>query len=335
MATPNVARVKVDRNDPSFIEQLIINNSPLTPVAKTLLAIENASDVAKEMIQKKGVFEKILADLEHSHFTGEFENGKKLTYSGNKKVLKSIAPRTPMKKELAHISIIVPDGGHYSSGVVNPANKTIRIFDSMCSSIGEHNHYNSMVNVYKKSYPGYNVQLTNSNSFYQPSGGFCLNRTKLKSVVQSTFKRFGEKLEGVDWNKMHEVSEFDVMSQHHFCYVEAIVFLCKEILGTNIGPRGNTNMSERLVFIKSVLWGLLQKYCFTEAFKRTDKYALLKHNFQFYIDIQGATVRHGFTIPGPHAKYVVRKFILPSVTKNTPLSEIVNPPIMEPRRLFA
>ena len=336
MATPNVTRVNIDRNDPSFLEQLVINKSPLTPIAKKLLAIENASEDAKNIIQKDGVFERIIADLGHGSFTGEFENGKRITYTNNRKVSKKVEPRNPSSKELAHISIIVPDGGHYSSGVVNPTNKTVKIFDSMCSSIGEHDQYKSMTNVYKKAYPGYKISLTNSNSFYQPSGGFCLAKPQLKSAVQKTFARFPhEKLDGVNWDKMYEVSEFDVMSQHHFCYVEAIVFLAKEILGTKLGPRGSSNMSERLVFIKSVLWGLLQKYCFTPAFKETKKYENLKHNFQFYVDVQGAEVRHGFTIPGPNVKYVVRKFTLPTVTKNTPLRDVINPPdIVEPRRLF-
>lgn len=333
----DISHVHIDHTDPSFIEKLIINKSPLSPIAYQLKAIEDASEDAKTFIQKSGVFEKILADLEHVSFTGEFERGKKVTYTAqNKKVLRNVSPRSPTSKELAHISVIVPDGGHYSSGVVNPANKTIRIFDSMCSSLGEHDQYKSINNVYKKVYPGYQIKLMNSNSFYQPSGGFCLPKTQLKNAVQKTFKRFGEKIEGVDWNKMYEVSEFDVMSQHHFCYVEAIVFLCKEILGTSLGPRGSSNMSERLVFIKSVLWGLLEKYCFTASFKGTPKYKKLKNDFQYYVDVKGAVVRHGFTIPGPKPTYVVRKFILPTVTKTTSLRDIVNPPrVITPRRLFA
>jgi hypothetical protein len=181
----DISHVHIDRNDPSYIEKLVINKSPLTPIALRLMAIEEASEDAKNLIQKSGVFEKIIADIGHNSFTGEFERGKKVTYTfQNKKVLRTVTPRSPTSKELAHISVIVPDGGHYSSGVVNPANKTIRIFDSMCSSLGTHNQYKSIHNVYKKVYPGYEVKLVNSNSFHQPSGGFCLSKTQLKNTVQ-------------------------------------------------------------------------------------------------------------------------------------------------------
>jgi hypothetical protein len=333
--TPIVTRGAPDPNDTqlSYPEKMILSKSPLTLYSKYILAIEDASEVAKNYIQKPGVFEKILKDMSPSFFTGEFIKNKRI--AGNSQV--NISQRFPKSNELAHVALVLEEGGHYSSAVVNPEQKVVRLFDSMCSTSGPHTYFDNMKSIYERSYPGYNIKLVNSNSYYQPSGGFTMaTEAEFKRILTKTMKTHDIPTKNINFKRAFEVHQYDPMSQHHFCYIEGLVFLAKEMLGTSLGPHGNSNMTDRLIFIKQVLWGLLQKYVFTPAIKSTKKYKILKNNFQFILDVKGSTVKHGFTIPGPNYTYELRKFHLPDVTKTTPLKEVFNPPEgpIAPRRLF-
>jgi len=113
---------EIDKND--YIESRILTNKK----ASNLLAIEDASEVAKYYLHKKGVFERIAKDIQK-------ESGKDFRFLFRK--TSSMEKRPLAAKGRNGMDYILmehsfPDGsGHYGMTRVNHVAKTALIYDSM------------------------------------------------------------------------------------------------------------------------------------------------------------------------------------------------------------
>jgi len=111
---------EIDTTD--YIESRILTNTR----AKELLAIEDASEMAKLYLHKSGLFEKIVRDIKG-------ETGKEFTFQCKK----TKAMKLKKKSDIEYIMMEVSydnTTGHYGMAKVNHRNKTARLYDSMVKS---------------------------------------------------------------------------------------------------------------------------------------------------------------------------------------------------------
>mgnify|MGYP003342776308 CR=1 FL=1 len=268
-----------------YVTMLSKRKNPYTEIAKELLRIESASERFKRSFHAKGVIERILKILP----------GPCIFWEGTRNQVSSL--QTPnVEPKFIYMSLELSEGGHFAAGYVDDTKNTLYIYDSMCSSCGPHNDYKYFEKAMKKFCPGRKVVLVSSNAFYQPSGGFCVNtKTQMKNLMQHTLKKTD------NYEDVFHLHHFDTMSQHHFCYIEALVFLFHMAFGTPLGPKNDPD--KRLVFIKKVGWGLLKT--FTKS-KMDPTY------FSKYMTLEGTRFNKGLTIPVKDVRYVVKDIQLPS-----------------------
>lgn len=215
-----------------------------------LLAVENASEIARIILQADGVFEKISEAIAvECNCTVPVNYQCKLTtqmkVSNKKTGIEIIHLGTTLNKS---------DAGHYVGAIVNHNSKTIRFSDSMGSLGGETNKF---VNALGRSYPSYKSVSDTNNVGQQPTGGFYqpsiagfkqLLRNKqidITNLNPEIIKQF------------YDISQMDELSQHHFCYIESFVYICHRLLGT---PMGSYIPRNRIILIKRVVWGLIHKF---------------------------------------------------------------------------
>jgi hypothetical protein len=106
---------------------------------------------------------------------------------------------------------------------------------------------------------------TTSKVQVQPSGGFVNNSystfandpTNFGSLIRN---KYGEKVA----KGAFKLSQYDELSQHHFCYMEALYAMMlatnrdsKEAFAKNPGPN---DPRKRISFIKKFIWGIIHKY---------------------------------------------------------------------------
>lgn len=256
--------------------------------AKELLKIEDASEKFKVVMHKKGVIESILKELPGPHKLWEGTKGK----------INTVKPTDAI---YMYISLKLSDGGHFASAYAH--GNVVYVFDSMCSSCGPHNDYKYFERVFKKMKPGHEIKLVSSNGFYQPSGGFCAKtREDMNNLMLKTLGH------NRNVDLVFHLHQFDTMSQHHFCYIEALVFLFHAAFGTPIGPKNDPD--ERLVFIKKVGWGLLEMF---------GKSKMKPGKFSEYMKIENTKFNKGLTLPMRNMpKFVIKHINLPTKKKNIP-----------------
>ena len=234
--------------------------------ARHLMAIEDAAEIAKRLIQRTGVFEQIGKDIK-----------KEAGYDFSFKCRRTSTMTKPTKNrkgtEYLHIAHTYSNGdGHYALAKINHTNKSIKVFNSMGANRKEFR--SELRTVY-----GNNYSIINKNSSFQPTGGFVTKNTKnyekfLKNInINIRNKKVLE--------KSFEISQYDELSQHHFCYIEAFIAMMHDTLGTPIGPEDPRN---RLIFIKKVVWALVHKY--TPPSNRTSlKWKYFEKNFPYFLRI--------------------------------------------------
>lgn len=239
-------------------------------IARDMLAIEDASEIAKSYMFRKGVFERIMRDLGGGHCQ-TFKNGD---------VIQCVKQQP---QEILHLGYdIGEEGGHYS-GAVKKAG-TVMFFDSMCDS-----PYRTHFRRFMRQRYGKAVKIVQDYSTrrFQPSGGFAPTKNYLSRLLNRSKIR-------TDINSAFEISQYDVLSQHHFCYVESIVYLCHKVLGTPIGK--SEDPEKRLRFIKSVMWCLIFKYAHPNTQQTVFKY--FARNFRYYMRLRNVRYHpKGFYLP--------------------------------------
>ncbi len=236
-------KAKIDITDRT--EKLMSEGNQL---ATQMMTIENTSEMVKRIIQAPGVFERIMAALIS-------ECGCNVHMKPHCVLTNHTINRTNRGIELVHIGTSFGRaGGHYAGAVVNHATKTIYISDSMGKLGAETKRF---TNALSTAFKTYKINNESFNIGTQPTGGFVpatINQLKMiarqKGIDPGTIKP-------VYLNQIMEISQYDEMSQHHFCYIEAFVYLCHKVLKTPLGPR---EPRDRIVFIKKIIWGILKKF---------------------------------------------------------------------------
>lgn len=217
-----------------FLERMVDHGSE---DARTLLAIENATEIAKRYIQ--GHYEDILRAI-------RLESTKKERFIFRCKNLDTLSP-TDVDVEYIHLEATLEnDDGHAIFIKVDNVKKHIHVYDSM----GENAYTNDFEDTIRSRYPGYRIR--DKSLGFQPTGGF----------TQETPEQMGTAMyisgEPGYLNRAWEVSQYDELSQHHFCYIEAFVAMAFDALPMRrVGPE---DPRDRLRFIKRVVWGFIHKF---------------------------------------------------------------------------
>ena len=245
---------EIDTDD--YIESRIMTNSR----ARKLLAIEDASEMAKLYLHKKGIFEKIVEDLKK-------ETGKEFTFHCRKTKTMKVKKKSDIEYVMMEIAYDNTTG-HYGLARVNHKNKTARLYDSMVKD--ESDFKVPLEKVLTKRY-----KVTESKNKLQPTGGF----------VAGSFEEFKEpNYSGGIPKKLlddaYELSQYDELSQHHFCYVESLLAMMNDM---GHGDPGPGDPRDRLIFIKRVIWGLLHKYVPKEK-RRSAQWKYFVKNFQYIME---------------------------------------------------
>jgi hypothetical protein len=250
---------EIDTND--YIESRIMTNSR----ARKLLAIEDASEMAKLYLHNKGVFEKIAADLKK-------ETGKDFTFHCKKTKTMKVKKKSDIEYVMMEIKYD-DSAGHYGMAKVNHKNKTARLYDSMVKD--ESDFKAPLEKVLTKRY-----KVTESKNKLQPTGGF----------VAGSLKEFKEpNYSGGIPKKLledaYELSQYDELSQHHFCYVESLLAMMNDM---GHGDPGPGDPRDRLIFIKRVIWGLLHKYVPKEK-RKSAQWKYFVKNFPYIMETRSPT----------------------------------------------
>lgn len=244
----------LDESD--YLEREVLNGSE---VAKKLLAIENATEIAKRFIQRHYI--DILKAI-------RAESKIKTSKIFRCKTVKNLS-KTDYDVEFNHVEkeLDGEQSGHAMYMKVDNVNKTIHLWDSM----GEGAYLNEFEDAISLSYPGYKI-FDESKSF-QPMGGFIQDGPEEFALAMNISKNSGYV------KRAWHLSQYDELSQHHFCYIEAFVaMMFDNIPMKRVGP---DDARERLRFIKKVVWGLIHK--FYTGRRDDDVWNYFTSHFPFYM----------------------------------------------------
>jgi len=250
---------EIDTTD--YIESRILTNTR----AKELLAIEDASEMAKLYLHKSGLFEKIVRDIKK-------ETGKKFTFQCSNTNVMKVEKRGELEYILMEASY--DNGtGHYGMARVNHMERTGKFFDSMLKS--ESDFKGPLEKALTKRY-----KLSESKNKLQPTGGF----------VAGTPEEFKEPnySGGVPkkvLDEAYELSQYDELSQHHFCYVESLLAMMNDL---GHGDPGPGDPRDRLTFVKCVVWGLIHKYVPKEK-QKSAQWKYFVKNFPYIMETRSPT----------------------------------------------
>jgi len=254
--------------------------------AITLLAIENASEIAKSYLHVTGMFEKMMGDV-----IGTREN---MTYQvKSSKNNLNIQRKSGAQENFILVEQKFGNGtGHYGLIHLKHRNGQVNVYDSMYDL-----DLSNFVNVARKWAPmarswespkvrsilgckakyieGWGVKLQ-----VQPTGGFVssnynnfLNANHNGYGIQIK-KQYGETVA----KGAYKLSQFDEMSQHHFCYMESIYAMMLAVgLTNNPGPN---DPRKRIAFIKKFIWGMIHKYT-PKSKRRTAKWKYFSKTFPY------------------------------------------------------
>ena len=250
---------EIDTTD--YIESRILTNAR----AKQLLAIEDASEMAKLYLHKTGIFEKIMGDIKE-------ETGKKFTFQCSKTNAMKVKKRGELEYILMETSYD-NETGHYGMVRVNHIERTGRLFDSMMKS--ESDFKAPLEKALTKRY-----KLSESKNKLQPTGGFVAGSPE--EVKEPNYSG-GVPKKILD--EAYELSQYDELSQHHFCYVESLLAMMNDL---GHGDPGPGDPRDRLTFVKRVVWGLIHKYVPKEK-RRSPQWKYFVKNFPYIMETRSPT----------------------------------------------
>jgi len=248
---------EIDTTD--YIESRILTDSR----AKKLLAIEDASEMAKKYLHKGGIFEKIMWDIKN-------ETGKNFTF----RCVKTNAMKVKKRGSLEYILMEKSydnGAGHYGMARVNHMERSGRFFDSMMKS--ESDFKNPLEKALTKRYT-----LTESKNKLQPTGGFVAG-----SLEEFKEPNYSGGVPKKVLDEAYELSQYDELSQHHFCYVESLLAMMNDL---GHGDPGPGDPRDRLTFVKRVVWGLIHKYI-PKTSRRSAQWRYFVTNFPYILETRG------------------------------------------------
>ena len=294
---------EIDKND--YIESRILTNKK----ASNLLAIEDASEIVKYYLHKKGVFERIAKDIKK-------ESGKNFRFLFRKTSSMEKRPLAAKGRDGTDYILMehsFPDGsGHYGMTRVNHTNKTALIYDSMKNE--DSDFESPLKSLLGKGYKvssgtihGCYPRLRNATKVDlnpQPTGGFVS-----QSFNEFKNKNYGGGRGGVPKKHMEEaftISQYDELSQHHFCYMESFLALMVNLGMVKPGPQ---DPRERLEYVKKFIWGVIHKYV-PKSSRGTIYWKYFEKHFPYILETIGSDgkrlpMRRGF-IQVPPTKGSVR-----------------------------
>ena len=250
---------EIDTTD--YIESRILTDSR----AKKLLAIEDASEMAKKYLHKGGIFEKIMWDIKN-------ETGKNFTFRCTTTDAMKVKKRGSLEYILMEKSYD-NGAGHYGMARVNHMERNGRFFDSMMKS--ESDFKAPLDKVLTKRYT-----LTESKNKLQPTGGFVAG-----SLEEFKEPNYSGGVPKKVLDEAYELSQYDELSQHHFCYVESLLAMMNDL---GHGDPGPGDPRDRLTFVKRVVWGLIHKYV-PKTNRRSAQWRYFMANFPYILETRSPT----------------------------------------------
>ena len=238
--------------------------------ARTLLAIENASEIAKTYLHAPGMFEKIMTDTIGTR--GYISYQIKET-TNNINITRKKYPKDHFEDFILLTHKFQNRTGHTGLLHVEHQNGKVTVYDSMYGmgsrfltvALKQFGSKMEWSTPRVRSIFGCKAKVRNrsdgttSKVQVQPSGGFVNNSystfandpTNFGSLIRN---KYGEKVA----RGAFRLSQYDELSQHHFCYMEALYAMMLAIgRTTNPGPN---DPRKRISFIKKFIWGIIHKY---------------------------------------------------------------------------
>jgi len=291
---------EIDKND--YIESRITTNAR----ARNLMAIEDASEMAKDYLHRDGFFVRFGEDIKK-------ESGKDFKFSYRK--TSAMERNRASSNGATGIEYILmehsyPDGsGHYGMAKVNHDNKTAVIYDSMTDTDSDFEEpLRSLLS------RRYKLSMKALNGCYpQPTGGF----------VSQSFANFKNKNSmGLSQKKLEEafvISQYDELSQHHFCYMESFLIMMTDLGILRPGPK---DPRERLEYIKKFIWGVIHEYV-PKTNRKTAQWKYFEEYFLYIMETSDSKgkrlpMRNGMIQLPPlngNVQFKLRKINLPKLPK--------------------
>ena len=279
--------VKFDQND--YIEKLAgqkVKEGKMTHAAIRVLAIENASEIAKGYLHAPGMLERIMKDIIG---TRGYISYQIKTTKNNLNIQRKRYPQDHHENFMLVSETFGNGSGHYGLIHLQHQNGKVRVYDSMYGAGGS--SFEKVARKWTKtngapragqpwdipavrSIFGCKAKMTNRSDgkgsnvlSVQPSGGFVANN--YNNFLNENYNGFGIRIKRLYGETVakgaFKLSQFDELSQHHFCYMESIYAMMLAIgLTKNPGPN---DPRKRIAFIKKFIWGIIHKY--TPRSKRT------------------------------------------------------------------
>ena len=242
---------------------------PARERARTLIAIENASEIAKTYLHAPGMFEQIMTDtIGNRYISYQIKETTNNLNTTRKKY-----PHDTDQDFILLTHKFKNRTGHTGLLHIEHQNGKVTVYDSMYGmgsrfltvALEQFGSKMEWSTPRVRSIFGCKAKVRNLSDGttaklnVQPSGGF-VNNSYNKFVNDPT--NFGSLIR----NKLGEkgargafrLSQYDELSQHHFCYMEALYAMMLAIGRTkNPGPN---DPRKRISFIKKFIWGIIHKY---------------------------------------------------------------------------
>ena len=281
--------------------------------AISLLAIENASEIAKGYLHAKGMFEQIMKDIIG---TRGYISYQIKTTKNNLNIQRKKYPQDHHEDFILVSQTFGNGSGHYGLIHLKHQNGKVRVYDSM---YGTGSKFENVARKWTKTNgnrlppsspttwdlpavrsifgckakvrnrPDGNVDVIQ----VQPSGGFV--STNYTNFLNENYNGAGSNGFGKQIERLYgkvvakgafRLSQYDELSQHHFCYMESIYAMMLAIgLTKNPGPN---DPRKRISFIKKFIWGMIHKYT-PKSQRKTAKWKYFSKTFPYTMTTESKT----------------------------------------------
>jgi len=280
--------------------------------AISLLAIENASEIAKTYLQAPGMFEQIMKDIIG---TRGYISYQIKTTKNNLNIQRKKYPQDHHEDFVLVSETFGNGSGHYGLIHLQHQNGKVRVYDSMYGEGGS--KFQNVAQKWTKTRAENRASATSWDipavrSIFgckakvrnrpdgnieviqiQPSGGFVA--TNYTNFLNENYNGQGRNGYGKQIERLYgkvvakgafKLSQFDELSQHHFCYMESIYAMMLAIgLTKNPGPN---DPRKRIAFIKKFIWGMIHKYT-PKSKRKTAKWKYFSKTFPYTMTTESKT----------------------------------------------
>ena len=238
---------------------------PARERARTLIAIENASEIAKTYRHAPGMFEQIMKDtIGNRYISYQIKETTNNLNTTRKKY-----PHDTDQDFILLTHKFKNRTGHTGLLHIEHQNGKVTVYDSMYGmgsrfltvALKQFGSKMEWSTPRVRSIFGCKAKVTarSEKVNVQPSGGFVKNSySKFTNDPSNWGSLILNKLGEKGARGAFRLSQYDELSQHHFCYMEALYAMMLAIGRTkNPGPN---DPRKRISFIKKFIWGIIHKY---------------------------------------------------------------------------